>query len=91
MGAALDVTGIGVGATFWTAGMVATPVACGFGVGGVAGVTSVGCAGCEGLVCAGCDTETQGLAGACGVVVVASGTVSAGLTLHSCRCHLVWQ
>ena len=65
-------------------------MACGFGVASVAGVTSVSCTGCAGLVGAGCDIEMHGLVGACGMVVVASGTVSAGLTLHSCRCHLVW-
>ena len=54
---------------------------------GFVGATSVGCTGCAGLVGA----ETQGLAGACGVVVVASGTVSEGLTQHSYRCCLMQQ
>ena len=83
MGATLGVTGIGVRATFGTAGMVGTAVACGFGVAGVLGVTSVGCTGCAALVNAGCGTETWGLVGACSVVAVTSGTVSAGLRLHS--------
>ena len=78
-----------MGATSGTAGVAGTAVVCGFGVTGVVGVTSVGCACCEGLASAGCGTEMWGLAGACGVVVVASGTVSAGSTLCSCRCHLV--
>ena len=88
-GATLGVIGVGAGVTFGTAGMAGTAVACGFGVTGVAGVTSVGCTSCAGLAGAGCGTETWCLAGACGVVVVASGTVSAGLTLLSHRCHLV--
>ena len=87
MGAALDVTGIGAGVTFWTAGMVGIAVA--FGVTGMVGVTSVGCAGCEGLVGAGHGTEKWCLAGTCGMVVVASGMVWTALTLHSCRCHLM--
>ena len=77
--------------TFGTAGVVGTAVACGFGDAGVVGATSVGCTGCAGLVGAGCGTETWGLAGVCSVVVVASATASAGLTLHSHRCHLVQQ
>ena len=89
MGATLGVTGIGMGVTSGTAGMVETAVACGFGVTGMAGVTSVGCVGCAGFVGAGCGIDMQGLAGAYGVVVVASGTVSVGLTLCSYRCHLV--
>ena len=91
MGATLGVTGVGTGVTFVTAGAVGTAVVCGFGVIGVAVATSVHCTGCTGLVGAGCGTKTWGLAGACGVVVVASGTVSAGLRLHSHRCHLVQQ
>ena len=75
--------------TFGTAGVVGTAVVCGFGVAGVVGATGVNCAGCAGLVGASCGTETHGLAGACRVVVLASGTVSAGWTLHSHRCHLV--
>ena len=91
MGATLGVTCIGAGVTIGTAGMLGTAVACGFGVTGIAGARSVSCAGCAGLVSAGCSTKTQGLAEVCGVVVVASGTASAGLTLCSHGCHLVWQ
>ena len=91
MGVTLGVTGVGAGATIGTAGVVGTAVVCGFGVAGVVGATSVGCTGCAGLVGAGCCTETWGLVGACSVVAVASGTVSAGSILHSCRCHLMWQ
>ena len=90
MGAALGVTDEGAGVTFGAAGMVETAVVCGFGVAGLVGTTGIGCAGCAGLVHVGCSMEIWGLTGACGVVVVASGTVSVGLTLHSCRCHLVW-
>ena len=81
---------IGVGATFGTAGVVGTAVVCGFGVIGIAGASDVSCTGCAGLVGAGSGTETWGLAGACSVAIVASGTVSVGLTLYSCRCHLMW-
>ena len=89
MGATLGVTGVGTGVTSGTAGVVGTVVVCGFGVTGVAGATSVGCTDCAGLVGSGCGTEMWGLAGACSVVIVASGRVSAGLPLHSCRCHLM--
>ena len=79
------------GVTFGTAGVVGTAVVSGCGVTGVAHATGMGCTGCTGLLGTGCGTETQGLAaGVCNVVVVVSGTVSAGLTLHSCRCHLMW-
>ena len=64
---------------------------CVFGVAGILGATGVGCAGCAGLAGAGCGMETWGLAGACSAAVVASGAVLAGLTLHSCRCHLMQQ
>ena len=77
--------------TLGTAGVVGTAVVFGCGVTGVVGATCVGCAGCAGLVGAGCGTETWSLAGACSVVVVVSQTVSAGLTLHSFRCYLIWQ
>ena len=87
----LGVTGVGTGVTFGTAGMVGTAVVCGFGITGVGGATGVGCAGCASLADAGCGTEMQGLAGVCGVVVLASGTVSVGLTLCSCMCPLVQQ
>ena len=87
----MGVMGVGTGATFGTAGVVVTAVVCGCGVTVVVDATGVGCAGCAGLLGAGCGTETWGLTGACSVVVVVSGTVSAGLTLHSCRCHLMWQ
>ena len=80
-----------MGVTFGTAGMAGNAVSCGFGVTAMVGMTSVGCPGCAGMVGAGCGTETQGLAGVCGVVVVASGTVLACLKLHSCRYHLVQQ
>ena len=54
-------------------------------------MTGGSCTDCVGLVGAGCGVEMPGLAGACGVAVVASGTVLVGLTLHLHRCHLVWQ
>ena len=66
-------------------------VVCGFGATGVVGVTGKGCASCAGLVGAGCGADMWGLAGAWSVAVVVSGSVSVGLTLHSCRCHLVHQ
>ena len=87
----MGVAGIDAGATLGTAGMVGTAVVCVFGVTGVVGATGIDCTGCAGLADAGCGMEKWGLAGACGVAVVASGTVSVGLTLHSCRCHLMWQ
>ena len=90
MQTALGVAGVGTGATFGTAGMVGIAVVSGFGVTGIVGATGAGGMGCAGLVGAGCGAETQGLVGACGVAVVASGKVSADLTLCSCRCHLVW-
>ena len=62
---------------------------CGFGVTGIVDAKGAVSTGCAGLVGAGSGTETQGLVGACGVAVVAFGTVSVGLTLHSCRCHLM--
>ena len=77
--------------TFGTAGVMGTAVICGFGVTGVAGATGVGCAGCAGLAGAGCSMEMWGLTATCGLVIAASGTVSAGLTLCSHRCHLVQQ
>ena len=85
----LGVPGIGTGATFRTAGMVGTAVVCGCGVADIVDPTGEGCAGCAGLVGAGCGTETQGLAGACGMAVVVPGIVSVGLALHSHRCHLM--
>ena len=91
MGVTLGVTGIGTGVTFGTAGIVGTAVLCGFGVTGIAGAMGLGCTGCAGLVGAGCGTKMWGLVGAYIVAVVASGTVPVGLTLHSCKCHLVWQ
>ena len=91
MGDTLGVTGVDTGVSIVMAGVVGTAVVCGFGVTGVVGATGVGCTGCAGLVGAGCGKETWGLAGACSVVVVASETVSAGLTVHSCRCHIMWQ
>ena len=90
MGAVPGVAGIDAGVASGTAGIVGIAVACGFGVAGVVDATSVGCTGCAGLVGAGCGTEIQGQAGTSGVVVVVSGTVLAGLTLHSCRCCLMW-
>ena len=90
MGSTLGVTGIDAGVTFGTAGMVGTAVVCGFGVTGIEGAQGVGCAGCAGLAGAGCGMETWSLAGACGVAVVLSGTVSVGLTLCSHRWHLMW-
>ena len=87
----LGVTGIGTGVTFGTACVVGRAVVGGFGVTGIAGATGAGSTGCAGLVGAGCGAETWGLAGACSVAVVASGTVSVGLTLWSHRCHLVQQ
>ena len=69
--------------------MVGTTVVCGFGVTGIVGATGAGCTGCAGLAGAGCGMEMQGLAGVYSVAVVASGTVSIGLTLHLCRCHLM--
>ena len=86
----LGVMGVGTGVTFGTADVLGTAVVCGFVVTGVAGATGMGCTGCAGLVGAGCGTEIQGLAGDYSVVVVVSGTVSPGLTLHSHRCHLIW-
>ena len=87
----LGVTGIGAGVTFVTAGMVGIAEVCGFRVASIMGTTGAGSMGCVGLVGPGCDAETQGLAGAYSVAAVASGTVSAGLTLHSHRCHLMQQ
>ena len=66
-----------------------TAVVCVFRVRGIVGATGLGCAGCGGLAGADCSMEMWGLAGVCGAVVVASGTVLVGLTLHSHRCHLV--
>ena len=63
------------------AGAVGTAVVCGFGVAGIAGATDTGGICCAGLVDAGCGAETWGLVRACSVAVVASGTVSVGLTL----------
>ena len=77
--------GAGTGATLGTAGV------CGFGVMGVAGATGRDCGSCAGLVGAGSGAEMCGLAGACSVAIVTAGVVSVGLTLHSQRCHLVWQ
>ena len=76
---------------FGTAGVVGTAVVCGFGVTSTAGITGKGYASCAGLAGAGCGVGMQGLAGACSVAVVVSGTVSADLTLHLHRCHLVQQ
>ena len=73
------------------AGMVGVAVDCGLGVVGIVGAMGKGCASCAGLSGAGCGTEMQGLAGACGVTIVVSGTVSVALTLCSHRCHLMWQ
>ena len=58
-----------------TAGVVGSAVVCGFGVTGITGATGAGGRGCAGLVGAGCGAETWGLAGACSMAVVASGTV----------------
>ena len=77
--------------TTGTAGVEGTAVICGSGVTGVVSTTSISFAGCAGLVGAGCHAEIWGLAGACSVAIVASGTVSVGLTLHSHRCHHVQQ
>ena len=85
----LGIVGIDAGATFWTPGMVGTAVVCGTGVTGIADTTGTGGMGCAGLVGAGCGTRMWGLVGACSVSVVASGTVSVGLTLHSYRCNLM--
>ena len=87
----LGVTGIDAGVTFGTAGMAGTAVVCGFRVTGIVGATGTGGMGCTGLVGAGCGIRTWGMVGACSVAIVASWTVSVGLTLCSCRCHLVWQ
>ena len=87
----LVITVVGAGATLGTAGKVGAAVVCGFRVTGFAGATGTGCTGCASLVGAGCDAEMCGLAGACSVAVVVSGTVSVGLTLCSHRCHLVQQ
>ena len=87
----LGVTGIGAVTTFGTAGMVGVAVVCGLGVTGNVGTKGTSGMGCAGLVGAGSGTETWGLAGTCSMTVVASGTVSEGLTLHSHRCHLVQQ
>ena len=89
-GATLGVAGVGAGVTFGTAGLAGTAVVCGFGVASITGTTGTGGTGCAGLVGAGCGMETWDLVAACSVAVVASGTVSVGLTLHSCRCHLMW-
>ena len=78
----LGVEGIGTGVTFGTAGVVGTGVVCGFRVTGALGAMGIGHAGCVGLGGAGCGMEMWSLAGTCGMAVVASGTVSAGLTLH---------
>ena len=91
MGAMLGVAGIDTGATFGTTGMAGAGVVCGFRVTGIAGATGTGGMGYAGLVGAGYGAETQGLVGSCIVAVVASETVSVGLTLHSHRCHLMWQ
>ena len=77
--------GASTGATSRTAGV------CGFGVAVVVGATGRGCGNCVGLMGAGGGAEMQGLAGACSVTVVTSEVVSVGLTLHSWRCHLMWQ
>ena len=76
--------------TFGTSGVVGAAVVCGFGVTGIVGATGAGGMGCTDLVGAGCGTEMQGLTEACNVTVMVSGAVLAGLTLHSCRCHLMW-
>ena len=88
--AAWGATGIGTGVTFGTADVVEAAVVCGLGVTVIADAIGTGGMGCAGLVGADCGADTQGLAGACRVAVVASGTASADLTLHSHWCHLVW-
>ena len=84
-GAMLGVADVGTGATSGRAGI------CCFVVAGVVSATGRGCSSCADLVGAGAVTEMQGMAGACDVIDVTAGVVSVGLTLHSRRCHLVWQ
>ena len=69
--------------TFGTAGTVGTAVVCGFGVADIVGSTGTDGTGSAGLVGAGYGAETWSLAEACSVAVVASGTVSLGLTLFT--------
>ena len=85
-GVAWDVTGIGAGAFFWTAGMAGTAGACFIWVASVAGAADVGCMHGAGGGAAGCATKKWGLVRACSVAVVPLRTVSAALTLHSQRC-----
>ena len=69
--------------------MVRAAVVCVFGVTGIVDATGIGYIGCAGLAGAGCGMEMWGLAGVGSLAVVASETVSAGLTLHSHRCHVI--
>ena len=87
----LGVTGIGAGVTFGTPGMAGMAVVCVLATADIVGATGKGSASCAGLTGAGHGTEMQCLVGACGAAVVVSGTVSAGLTLHSHTCHLMQQ
>ena len=81
-GVAWDVTGIGAGAFFWTAGMAGTAGAWFIWVASVAGAVDVDCMHGAGGGDAGCAPEKQCLVRACGVAVVPHGTVSTTLTLH---------
>ena len=88
---AWDVAGIGAGAFFGTAGMVATAGACFIWVASDAGAADVGCMHGAGGGDAGCSAIKWGLNRASSVAVVPLGTVLAALTLHSWRClHVQW-
>ena len=80
-GVAWDVTGMGVGAFFWTADMAGTAGACFIWIASVAGAADMGCMCGAGGGDAGCAAKKWCLVRACGVAVVPLGTVLAALTL----------
>ena len=82
-GVAWDVTGIGAGSFFLTAGVVGTGGACFMWVSSVAGAVDVGCMCGAGEGNAVYPTEKQCLVRACSVAVVPLGTVFTALMLHS--------
>ena len=85
-GVAWDVTDIGAGAFFSTAGVAVTAGAWLVWVASVTGAAGIGC-----ICCAGCTAKKHCQVGTCGVAVVPLGTVSTALTLHSQRClHMQW-
>ena len=71
--------------------MAGTAGACFIWVASVAGAADVGCMHGAGGGDVGSAAKKRCLVGACSVVVVPLGTVSAALTLHSQRCLYAWQ